>query len=401
MKFSRLTERIGGEGARAWAVHYEAMRRRRAGQEVIVLSVGDPDFDTPAPIVAAAKASLDSGRTHYTDIVGDPPLRAAIARYQSARAGVPVGPENVVVMAGAQCALFAAVLCLLDQEEEIIVPEPMYVTYEAVAGASGASMRRVPLRPEHGFRLQAEDVASAIGPRTRAVLINSPNNPTGAVIRRRELEALAALCREHDLWLISDEVYGSLVFEGAHVSPASLPGMAERTVVIDSLSKSHAMTGWRLGWAVGPEALMHHLAHLSLCMLYGSPGFIQDAAVVALDSGPAALEEMKAAYRRRRDALHRQLSQVPTLSVPLPEAGMFLMVDVGRTGATAQDFAFGLLDAERVAVLPGSAFGPQIASYVRINLGAPDAELEETGRRIARYAERLEQDLVGLNHAAT
>ncbi|HEX7198695.1 MAG TPA: pyridoxal phosphate-dependent aminotransferase, partial [Dongiaceae bacterium] len=181
----------------------------------------------------------------------------------------------------------------------------------------------------------------------------------------------------------------SLVFEGEHVSPASLPGMAERTVVIDSLSKSHAMTGWRLGWAVGPEALMHHLAHLSLCMLYGSPGFIQDAAVVALESGPGVLDEMKAAYRRRRDNLHRQLSQVPTLSVPLPEAGMFLMVDVSRTGATAQDFAFGLLDAERVAVLPGGAFGPQIASYVRINLGAPDTVLEETGRRMARYAESL------------
>ena len=392
MKFCHLTERISGEGARAWAVHYEATRRRRAGQDVIILSVGDPDFDTPPAIVAEAKASLDRGRTHYSGIVGDPHLRAAIAHYHGARAGVAAGPENVVVMAGAQCALFAAALCLLDPEEEVIVPEPMYVTYEAVVGASGASIRRVPLRPEHGFRLQAEDVAVAIGPRTRAVLINSPNNPTGAVIRRGELEKLAALCRQHDLWLISDEVYGSLVFEGEHVSPASLPGMAERTVVIDSLSKSHAMTGWRLGWAVGPEALMHHLAHLSLCMLYGSPGFIQDAAVVALESGPAAVEEMKAAYRRRRDNLHRQLSQVPTLSVPLPEAGMFLMVDVSRTGATAQDFAFGLLDAERVAVLPGGAFGPQIASYVRINLGAPDAELAETGRRMARDAESLNSD---------
>ena len=214
MKFCQLTERISGEGARAWAVHYEATRRRRAGQDVIILSVGDPDFDTPPAIVAEAKASLDRGRTHYSGIVGDPHLRAAIAHYHGARAGVAAGPENVVVMAGAQCALFASVLCLLDPEEEVIVPEPMYVTYEAVVGASGASIRRVPLRPEHGFRLQAEDVAAAIGPRTRAVLINSPHNPTGAVIRRGELEKLAALCRLHDLWLISDEVYGSLVFEG-------------------------------------------------------------------------------------------------------------------------------------------------------------------------------------------
>ena len=389
MKFSRLTERIGGEGARAWAVHSEAMRRRRAGEQIIVLSVGEPDFDTPRPIVEAAKASLDRGRTHYTGIVGDPPLRAAIARRQAARMGVAVGPENVVVLAGAQCALFAALLCLLDQGEEIIVPEPMYVTYEAAIGASGAAIRPVALRPEHGFRLQAADVAAAIGPATRAVLINSPHNPTGAVIRRAEMEALAELCRRHDLWLISDEVYGSLVFEGDHISPAGLPGMAERTVTIDSLSKSHAMTGWRLGWAIGPEALMHHLGDLALCMLYGSPGFIQDAAIVALEEDHEALEKMRLAYRRRRDLLHRQLAQVPNLAVDRPEAGMFLMVDVGRTGKNAQDFAFGLLEAEKVALLPGTAFGPQLVNYVRINLGAPDAELEEAGRRIARYAESL------------
>ena len=389
MKFSRLTERIAGEGARAWAVHFEAMRRRRAGEDIIVLSVGDPDFDTPPAIVATAKAALDRGRTHYTEIVGDLALRTAIARRHQAQTGQRTGPENVVVAAGAQCALFATALCLLDFGEEVIVPEPMYVTYEAVAGASGAAIRRVPLRPENRFRLKAEDVAAAVSPLSRAVLINSPHNPTGAVIRRAELEALAEICRRHDLWLISDEVYGSLVFEGEHMSPASLPGMAERTVTIDSLSKSHAMTGWRLGWAIAPEALTKHLARLLLCMLYGSPGFIQDAGIVALEQEHAELAAMRAAYRSRGDRLHRRLAQVSKLAVERPEAGMFLMVDVSRTGRSAQDFAFGLLDAERVSVLPGGAFGPLIASYVRINLGAPDGELEEAGRRIARYAEGL------------
>jgi arginine:pyruvate transaminase len=389
MKFSRLTDRIGGEGARAWAVHSEAMRRRHSGEAIIVLSVGEADFDTPRPIVEAAKASLDRGRTHYTEVIGDLPLRAAIARRLGARMGLALGPENVVVLPGAQCALFSALLCLLDEGEEIIVPEPMYVTYEAAVGASGATMRRVPLHHEHGFRLQAADVAAAIGPKTRAMLINSPHNPTGAVIRRAEMEALAELCRRHDLWLLSDEVYATLVFEGDHLSPAALPGMAERTVTIDSLSKSHAMTGWRLGWAIGPEALMDHLGRLALAMLYGLPGFIQDAGIVALEEDHEGLEKMRLAYRRRRDGLHRQLSQVPNLTVDRPEAGMFLMVDVSRTGQSAQDFAYGLLAAERVSLLPGAAFGPQIANYVRINLGAPDAELEEAGRRIARYAGRL------------
>jgi arginine:pyruvate transaminase len=389
MKFSHVTERIGGEGAQAWAVHFEAMRRRRKGEENIILSVGEPNFDTPPAIVAAAKDALDRGRTHYTDVVGDPPLRAAIARYHSKRSGQPVGPENVVVVAGAQCALFSAALCILDPGDEIIVPSPMYVTYEAAIGVTGATMSRVPLRAENRFRLKAEDVASAVNPRTKAVMVNSPHNPTGAVIQRSEWEALAEICRRHDLWLISDEVYGSLTFDSPHLSPASLPGMAERTVTVDSLSKSHAMTGWRLGWAIGPQELMGHMGHLALCMLYGSPGFVQDAGIVALERDHAEVPAMVTALKKRRDDLHRALAQVPKLSVELPEAGMFLMVDVSRTGMSASDFAFGLLDAEKVSVLPGAAFGPQVANYVRINLGAPDHELEEAGRRIAAFAGRL------------
>jgi len=389
MKFSHVTERIGGEGAQAWAVHFEAMRRRRKGEENIILSVGEPNFDTPPAIVAAAKNALDRGRTHYTDVVGDPPLRAAIAKYHSKRSGQPVGPENVVVVAGAQCALFSAALCILDPGDEIIVPSPMYVTYEAAIGVTGATMSRVPLRAENRFRLKAEDVASAVNPRTKAVMVNSPHNPTGAVIQRSEWEALAEICRRHDLWLISDEVYGSLTFDSPHLSPASLPGMAERTVTVDSLSKSHAMTGWRLGWAIGPQELMGHMGHLALCMLYGSPGFVQDAGIVALERDHAEVPAMVTALKKRRDDLHRALAQVPKLSVELPEAGMFLMVDVSRTGMSASDFAFGLLDAEKVSVLPGAAFGPQVANYVRINLGAPDHELEEAGRRIAAFAGRL------------
>jgi arginine:pyruvate transaminase len=389
MKFSHLTERISGEGAQAWAVHFEASRRRRKGEAIIILSVGEPNFDTPPAIVAAAKDSLDRGRTHYTDVIGDPPLRAAIARRHSHLSGQQVGPENVVVMAGAQCALFSAALCVLDPGDEIIIPSPMYVTYEAAVGVSGATISRVPLRPENRFRLKARDVASAVNLKTRAVMVNSPHNPTGAVIERSEWEALAEICIRHDLWLISDEVYGSLVFDAPHMSPASLPGMAERTITVDSLSKSHAMTGWRLGWAVGSTALMGHLGHLALCMLYGSPGFVQDAGIVALEKEHAEVPAMVAALRVRRDNLHRQLAQVPNLSVDLPEAGMFLMVDISRTGMSANDFAFGLLDAERVSVLPGAAFGPQVANYVRINLGAPDSDLNEAGRRIAAYAQRL------------
>lgn len=389
MRFSSLVERIGGEGAAAWDVHVRAVERQRRGEDVIVLSVGDPDFDTPAQITAAAIESLRRGRTHYMPIIGEPELRRAIAERHARASGQKVGAENVAVLAGAQCALFCAALCILDAGDEIIIPEPMYVTYEAVMGAAGARIVTVPLPAARDFALDPRDIAAAITPRTRAILINSPHNPTGAVVRRREWEAVAELCRRHDLWLLSDEVYASLIFEGEHVSPGSLPGMADRTVTINSLSKSHAMTGWRLGWAIAPEPLIPHIANLALCMLYGCPGFVQDAGLAALSSDDAEVAGMRDTYRARRDLVHRRLAQVDGLGCHLPAAGMFVMVDIRGTGLNAYQFSDGLLDAEGVSVLPGEAFGPSAAGHVRLSLGTPEPVLEEACRRIVAYAAGL------------
>jgi arginine:pyruvate transaminase len=294
------------------------------------------------------------------------------------------------VLAGAQCALFCAAICVLDKGDEVIVPEPAYVTYEAVVGVSGARMVQVPLKAERGFHLDPADIARAITPRTRALLMNSPNNPTGSVIDRVAWAAVAELCRKHDLWLLSDEVYGSLCFEAEHVSPAGLPGMAERTVTVSSLSKSHAMTGWRLGWAIAPAELAQHIGRLALCMLYGSPPFIQDAALVALEGPLPELAAMKEAYRRRRDLVIGRLGNVRGLRCHRPDAGMFVMVDVRGTGRSAQDFAEALLDAEGVSVLAGDAFGPSAAGHVRLSLGTAEAELAEACARMARFAEGLD-----------
>jgi arginine:pyruvate transaminase len=318
MRFSSLVERVGGEGAAAWDIHVEAVERLRRGEDIILLSVGDPDFDTPAPIVAAAIESLHRGRTHYMPIIGEPALRQAIATAHGRASGQPVGPENVAVLAGAQCALFCAALCLLDAGDEVIVPEPMYVTYEALLRAAGARIVQVPLPASRHFAVDPADIAAAVTPRTRAILMNSPHNPTGAMVTARQWQAIAELCRSHDLWLLSDEVYAALTYEGEHVSPGALPGMADRTVTINSLSKSHAMSGWRLGWAVAPADLIPHISNLALCMLYGCPGFIQDAALAAFRSPPPELEAMRAAYRARRDLVHRRLSQVAGLACHLP-----------------------------------------------------------------------------------
>jgi len=389
MRFSSFVERIGGEGAAAWDIHTKAVERQRRGEDVIVLSVGDPDFDTPPAIVDAAIESLRQGRTHYMPIIGEPALRRAIAREHGRTTGQEVGPENVAVLAGAQCALFSAAMCVLDEGDEVIVPEPMYVTYEAVLRSAGARIVNVPLPASRGFALDPAEIAAAVTARTRAILINSPHNPTGAMLTRRDWEAVAEICRRHDLWLLSDEVYASLTYESEHVSPAGLPGMDERTVTINSLSKSHAMTGWRIGWAVAPRPLVPHLANLALCMLYGCPGFVQDAALAALEAGPTEVARMRDIYRRRRDLVHRKLSQAGGLGCHLPEAGMFMMVDIRETGLGADAFCEGLLDAKGVSVLAGEAFGPSAAGHVRLSLGTPEPVLEEACDRIVAYARSL------------
>ncbi|MBC3499639.1 pyridoxal phosphate-dependent aminotransferase [Pseudomonas sp. SWRI100] len=391
MRYAKLTQRIAGDGAAAWDIHYRALAMQAEGKDVLLLSVGDPDFDTPAPIVEAAIDSLRAGHTHYADVRGKLALRQAIADRHRQRSGQPVSADQVTVLAGAQCALFCVAQCVLDPGDEVIVAEPMYVTYEAVFGACGATVVPVPVKPENGFRVCPQDVAARITPRTRALALNSPHNPSGASLPRSTWEALAELCVAHDLWLISDEVYSELLYEGEHVSPGSLPGMAERTATLNSLSKSHAMTGWRVGWVVGSPELATHLENLALCMLYGSPDFIQDAAVVALNQPLPALEAMRDAYRQRRDLVCEQLAGCPGVKALKPDGGMFVMVDIRETGLSAQAFADRLLDREGVSVLAGEAFGPSAAGHIRLGLVVGAEGLAEACQRIARCAGELMQ----------
>ena len=389
MRFSDLTQRIAGDGAAAWDIHYRALALREQGHDILLLSVGDPDFDTPAPIVQAAIDSLLAGNTHYADVRGKRTLRDAIARRHQARSGQAVTSEQVIVLAGAQCALFSVAQCVLNPGDEVLVAEPMYVTYEAVFGACGAVVIPVPVRSENGFRVMPEDVAARITPRTRALALNSPHNPSGASLPRSTWQALAELCIGHDLWLISDEVYSELLFDGEHLSPASLPGMAERTATLNSLSKSHAMTGWRIGWVVAPPALASHLENLALCMLYGLPDFVQDAAVAALDNHLPELAVMREAYRQRRDLVCAVLADCPGVRALKPDGGMFVMLDIRATGLSAQAFADRLLERHGVSVLAGEAFGPSAAGHIRLGLVVDTEQLREACQRIARCAHEL------------
>jgi len=381
VRFASRTRRLEGEGADAWIVHDRAVARHRQGQDIILLSIGDPDFETPAPIRQAAVNALATGRTHYAPSGGEPALRAVIA----ARAGVE--PGQVLVYPGAQAALFALAQCLFDPGDEVIVPEPTYVTYEGLLGAAGAIMRLVPLRPENRFHLDPADLAAAISLRTRGIMLNFPHNPTGAVLTREEGLEVAALCRQHDLTLISDEVYAELTFEGTHLSPAALPGMADRTAVVSSLSKSHAMTGWRCGWSITPLPLAEHLERLARCMYFGVAQFVQDAGAVALGAAGAASGGLRDSYRSRARVVVDRLGGVEGLVCRSPEAGMYVFADVRGTGMDGKRFAAELLDAAGVAVTPGEGFGPSGAGHVRITLGTGEERLKEACDRIAGFVE--------------
>ena len=391
MKFSNLTQRVAGEGADAWQIYYAANAAQREGRDVINLCIGDPNFDAPAVATEAAIAALRAGDTHYADIPGRPALRAAIAADFQSRTGVPAAAANAIFFAGAQNALYAVCQCLFGAGDEVIVPEPTYVTYEATIQASGATIVKAPSPAGGNFHLDLEALARAVTPKTRGVVFCNPNNPTGVVMTRAEIEAIAALARKHELWVVSDEVYGGITFERPHMSIAAFEGMAERTATISSLAKSHAMPGFRAGWVIGPKPLIGHLDTLSLCMLYGLPGFVQEAALAAILHGHADAERMHAAYRRRRDAMVAALSRVQTLRVLEPEGGMFVLLGVEATGLPAKDFAWALFKETGVAVLPADAFGPSAKGHVRVSLGLDDAELAKAAERIAAFCHSLQK----------
>jgi arginine:pyruvate transaminase len=382
VRLSSLTGRIQVDGSESWRVHTLASERLRAGDDVIVLSIGDPDFPPPPHVVDAVERSIRRGRTHYTPARGEPQLLAAIA----ARADVAAG--RVVFLPGAQAALYAALMCIAEPGDEVIVTEPAYATYDGVVASTGARMVLAPLRPEHDFHLDPADVIPLVTDRTRAIVINTPHNPSGAVMPAETLDALAAICRDADLWLVSDEVYADLVFAGAHASALDVEGAEERVVVLSSLSKSHAMTGFRHGWLIGPEELCGHISRLLESMLFGSPPFVQDAGLAALTGPQDATAAMRDAYHARAQVVLDGLAGVPGVSCHPPEAGMFVLVDVRGTGMSGAEFALRLLDAAAVAVTPTDTFGPSGAGHVRIALTASEDVLAEACRRIAAFSAR-------------
>ena len=389
MKYSTLVDRVKGDAADVWDSHHRAQADKNRGEDVIVLSVGDPDFDTPSGITKTAIAALLKGDTHYTPVAGVNEFRESIAKRYRSEFGEGTCADNVIVTSGAQNALFIASMCITEEDDEVIVLQPMYVTYEATVRASGATLVPVVLDESSGFSLNVEYLKAAITRKTRAIYFATPNNPTGISLNRDELKSIADLAIKHDLWVVSDEVYSDLVFDAEFFHIASLPGMVERTITLGSLSKSFAMTGWRIGWALGPKQFIDNAAKLALCMLYGLPGFLQQGGIFALESAQQDMINMREAYRGRRDLLIQKIDGIPGLKSLKPDAGMFLMVDVRGTGLTAPQFVTQLYEHSKVSVLDATAFGASAKGYVRVSFVVEELILLDASKRIAAFVGSL------------
>jgi aspartate/methionine/tyrosine aminotransferase len=387
MRYSPLVKRIAGDGADAWLVHYAAREAQERGEDVILLSVGDPDLDTPAPVLERAIDRLRAGDTHYTPACGREHLRAAIAAAHSARSGQPVDAGNVIFLAGAQNALFVTSLCVAAPGDEVIALEPLYPSYPATLEVSGARMVRVPAPAARGFRIDLEALEAAITPCTRALFFATPNNPSGVILSEADLAVIGSLARRHSLWVVADEVYAGLA-PGGRV-PSLAAELPEQVVTISSLSKSHSMPGWRAGWLVGPRQLVVHAEAMAQCMLFGLPGFVQEAAATALRVSEAAESRVREYCAARRDFLLAGLDGLRAIRCSVPDAGMFLLVDVRATGLSGYDFMCELYRTERVSVLDGGAFGKETSGFVRVCFATEEEVLREAIVRLRRFVERL------------
>lgn len=388
MKISPRIEAITAAGSDGWEIHYRTRDLVAAGEKVLALTIGEHDIRTDPLILEAMHRSAKAGNTGYAFGPGTAELREEVARRVAARTGVPTGVENVIITPGGQSALFAAHMVLLDKGDRALHADPYYATYPGTIRAAGGIPVAVPTRSRDAFQPRAGEIlARAEGART--LLINTPNNPTGVVYDRPTLDGIAKAVTEADLWLISDEVYDTQIWEGEHLSPRALPSIRDRVVVIGSMSKSHAMTGSRIGWIVAPPEVVEAVTTLATNTTYGVAPFVQDAALHALRLGAGFEEKIAEPFRRRRSIAVRLL-EAQNLVRLIPSSGaMYLMLDIRATGLSGDAFAHRLLEEERIAVMPGESFGAAAAGHLRVAMTIPDEAFEEALARLVDFAARI------------
>ena len=357
-------------------------------EDCISLGVGEPDFDTPWHITEEGIYALEQGYTFYTSNQGMPELRKEICKYLKRRQGLNYEPSQVVVTTGGSEAVDLAMRAILDPGDEVIVLDPSYVCYEPDVLLAGGVPVKVQLKAENEFRITPEELEACITDKTKAVILNYPNNPTGAIMGKEDLEKNAKVFIEHDLLAVTDEIYGELTYSGEHVSIASIPGMQERTLLINGFSKAYSMTGWRLGYLAGPSSIIDQAKKIHQFAIMCAPTLSQYAGVEALRNGDKDVEAMRKEYDRRRKYLYAELQK---LGLPCfePKGAFYIFPSIASTGKTSEDFCLDLLEKERLVVVPGTAFGESGEGFVRISYAYSLDSLKEAMKRLGRYLKSL------------
>ena len=383
MKLAERMSRLGTETA------FEALARAKAleaeGRSIVFLGIGEPDFDTPEHIVAAAKDALDAGYTHYTPSPGLPEVREAIAADVGRRLDWEVPASRVIVTPGGKPVMFFTILALAEAGDEVIYPDPGFPIYESMVRFAGATPVPMRLHERLGFNPDPDELRGLLSPRTKLIIVNSPNNPCGSVMPEESLGLIAEMANEADAVVLSDEIYKDFHFEGPHVSITRFPGMRERTVLLDGLSKSYAMTGWRVGYGVFPEELVEPVTRLVTNSVSCTAAFAQRAAVLAIEGPQDSVHAMVAEFKARRDVLVEGLNAIPGISCPMPRGAFYAFPNITGTGLSSQAFETGALGEAGVSLLSGTAFGSFGEGYVRISFANSQDAIREALRRIGEW----------------
>ncbi|HZV48375.1 MAG TPA: pyridoxal phosphate-dependent aminotransferase [Candidatus Dormibacteraeota bacterium] len=384
-RFARRMDRLGTEGA--FEVLARARQLEAEGRHVVHMEIGEPDFATPDNIVEAAVGAMRAGYTHYTPAGGIAQVREAVAAFVARRLGIEVGPAEVVLVPGSKNVLLFLLLACVEPGDEVIYPDPGYPVYASLVDFLHAVGVPIPLREERDFRMDLEELAALVTPRTRLLILNSPQNPTGGVLTREDVEFVARLAVEHDLLVLSDEIYSRILYGGEHVSVLSQPGMRERAILLDGLSKAYAMCGWRLGYGVAPPEIAAAMEKLMINSSSCAAAFTQMAAIEALESpeSEAALQRMVARFRSRRDLLVEGLNRMPGVRCRVPQGAFYAFPNVEATGIEERRLAEELLERAGVAVLAGTAFGPGGAGFLRLAYTQAEEDLRLGLERMGNY----------------
>jgi len=387
MQLAARMDRLGTETA--FEVLARARELQAQGREIIHLEIGEPDFDTPPHIVQAAVEALRRGHTHYTPSAGIPELRAVVAQEVARTRHVALDPQQVVITPGAKPIMFFSLLALCQEGDEVIYPNPGFPIYESMINFVGAVPVPLRLREEDEFRIDREEFPSLVTPRTRLIILNSPENPTGSVLCQEDLEVIAQCGIEADVMVLSDEIYSRILYDGEHRSIASLPGMAERTIILDGFSKTYAMTGWRIGYGVMPHELAEHMARLMVNSNSCTAAFTQWAGIEALTGPQDAVEEMVAAFRKRREVIVEGLNNIPGFRCRPPQGAFYAFPNIEGTGLRSKEMQDYLLEEAGVATLAGTSFGAYGEGFLRLSYANSVPNIRQALERIKEAVGKL------------